>query len=300
MLAVPYCRPVPDAATRPHPSGDVEDGPALRPQLLVLLLFGDYVLGRGLSLFSGSAIEVLGRLGVTEHAARSTLTRMVNRGLLHRHRAGRRMYFGLTPRAVAVLLDGQRRIWATDAVNNGWDGTWTLLCFSLPESWQRQRHGLRSQLTWAGFGPLQGGLWIAPGDIDARHIVGDLGLDAHVRVFRAQADQLTDVDQIVADAYDLDGLAARYRAFLRRWGPGAGQPDGDPLAARLNLLGDWLRTIQRDPRLPARHLPPDWPAGPAQRIFRDLVARWEAPAREVAVALLDTRPDPIDHADDFG
>src|SRR6185312_15100473 len=92
--------------------------PALRPQLVVLLLFGDHILGRDRSLFSGSAIEVLGRLGVSEHATRSTLARMVNRGLLHRRRAGRRMYFGLTPRAVAILRDGQRRIWQTGAVND--------------------------------------------------------------------------------------------------------------------------------------------------------------------------------------
>jgi hypothetical protein len=43
-----------------------------------------------------------------------------------------------------------------------WDGRWTLLSFTLPEFWQRQRHELRTRLLWAGFGPLQGGLWIAP------------------------------------------------------------------------------------------------------------------------------------------
>jgi phenylacetic acid degradation operon negative regulatory protein len=48
------------------------------------------------------------------------------------------------------------------AVNRHWDGRWTLLSFTLPESWQRQRHELRIRLLWAGFGPLQGGLWIAP------------------------------------------------------------------------------------------------------------------------------------------
>jgi phenylacetic acid degradation operon negative regulatory protein len=262
----------------------------LRPQLVVLLLFGDHILGRDRSLFSGSAIEILGRMGVSEHATRSTLARMVNRGLLQRQRDGRRMYFGLTARSVEILRDGRRRIWQTGAVNDGWDGTWTLLCFSLPEAWQRERHGLRSQLAWAGFGPLQGGLWIAPGRVEVRAIVSGLGLDAHVRVFRARADEITDVRQLIGDAYDLDGLAARYAAFLDRWGDRAVDAE-DPLTTRLLVIGDWLQVIRRDPRLPLRHLPDDWPAVRAQTMFHTLAGALETPARELAATLLDTRPD---------
>ena len=105
------------------------DATASRPQLLLLMLFGDHVLDRGVCLFSGSVIEALGRVGVSEHAARSTLTRMVNRGLLRRQREGRRMYFCLTPRSVDLLHDGRIRIWEAGAVNDRWDGTWTLLGF---------------------------------------------------------------------------------------------------------------------------------------------------------------------------
>jgi phenylacetic acid degradation operon negative regulatory protein len=266
--------------------------PALRPQLLMLMLFGDHVLDRYLCVNSASIIEILGRLGVSEHATRSTLTRMVNRELLRRQRFGRTMYFGLTPRAIELLHDGQRRIWETGAVNDRWDGTWTLLCFSLPESWQRQRHGLRSQLAWAGFGPLQGGLWIAPGHVGVEPIVSGLGLEAHVRVFRARADELTDLRQLIADAYDLPGVAARYEDFLNRWEPAAAPngSDNDPVAARLTIVAEWLLAIRRDPRLPVQHLPADWPAARAQALFRRLASALEGPANAVAAPLLDTRP----------
>lgn len=266
-------------------------GRALRPQLLMLMLFGDYVLDRDLCLFSGSVIDVLARVGVSEHATRSTLTRMVNRGLLRRQRHGRRMYFGLTPRSVDLLHEGEARIWKTGAVNDDWDGTWTLLCFSLPESWQRQRHDLRTQLAWAGFGPLQGGLWIAPGEVPAEPIVGGLGLEAHVRVFRARADELTDIGQMVSDAYDLSGLAARYHDFLNRWDAPDGQvPHTDALAARLMIITEWLNAIQRDPRLPVQHLPPDWPAVRAQELFQRLESSLDEAARAIAATMLDTRP----------
>jgi phenylacetic acid degradation operon negative regulatory protein len=262
-----------------------------RPQTLMLMLFGDVVLDRGLCVFSGSVIDVFDRLGVSSHATRSTLTRMVGRDLLRRQRHGRKMYFGLTERSTAILRDGRTRIWETGAVNDRWDGTWTLLCFSLPESWQRQRHDLRSQLAWAGFGPIQGGLWIAPGAVSAQDIVSGLGLEAHTRVFRARADELTDIAGMVGDAYDLAGLAARYRTFLTRWdGP---PPFADPLASRLCLIAEWLGAIRRDPRLPVEHLPADWPAIRAQQLFRDLEAASRASARQIADDLLDVQPDSL-------
>ncbi|MBG0562730.1 PaaX family transcriptional regulator [Actinoplanes sp. NEAU-A11] len=255
----------------------------------MLMLFGDFVLDRGVCVFSGSVIDVFARLGVSSHATRSTLTRMVNRGLLRRQRHGRRMYYGLTCRSTAILHDGRARIWQSGAVNDRWDGSWTLLCFSLPESWQRQRHDLRSQLAWAGFGPIQGGLWIAPGAVAAQDIVTGLGLEAHARVFHARADELTDIGGMVRDAYDLAGLAARYEDFLNRWdGPA---PLADPLAARLSLIAEWLGAIRRDPRLPVEHLPAAWPAVRAQKLFRELEASYLEPSREVAAGLLDLQPD---------
>jgi phenylacetic acid degradation operon negative regulatory protein len=65
----------------------------------------------------------------------------------------------------------------------------------------------------------------------------------------------------------------------------------DPVAARLSLVAEWLRAIRRDPRLPVRHLPPDWPAVRAQKVFRDLDLALYPPARALAATLLDTRPD---------
>jgi len=265
-----------------------------RPQSLMLSFLGDQVLGRGVCVYSGSVIEVFGRAGVGEYATRSTLTRMVNRGLLRRQRAGRRMYFGLTERSEAILRGGERRIWKTGAVNRDWDGTWSLLGFSLPESWQRQRHDLRSQLTWAGFGPLFSGLWIAPGAVDVSGIVAELGLSAHVKVFRARADIGMDIAEMIHDTWDLAELADRYREFDAAWRPLVREPEAgggeDALVLRLRLATEWLRVIRRDPRLPVQHLPADWPAARAEETFRAVHARLDAPARDVARRVIETVP----------
>ncbi|MDD7964783.1 PaaX family transcriptional regulator [Actinomycetospora lemnae] len=271
---------------------DVEpDADAPRPQAMLLTFLGGYLLGRGVHVATSSLVDVLGRAGVSEHATRSTVSRMARRDQIHRVRRGRQVYVGPTPATREVLRDGDARIWRTDVVNTHWDGSWTLLSFSLPDAWARERHLLRARLSWAGFGPLQGGLWIAPGDVDVRALADGLGLEGRLRAFGARALDGTDVDALVRDAWDLPALAARYQAFRARWGDAASRPHlPDPLAAQLVLQTDWLQAIRRDPRLPRRHLPPDWPAEPAHALFRDLYTTFEPGARTGAAAL-DVIPD---------
>lgn len=282
----------------------------LRPQSLLLAFLGDQVLGRDVCVYSGSVIDVFARAGVGEQATRSTLTRMVNRGLLRRQREGRRMYFGLTEHSEAVLRDGERRIWETGAVNRDWDGTWTLLGFSLPESWQRQRHDLRAKLVWNGFGPLFSGLWIAPAEVEVSSLVAELGLSAHVKVFRAHADAGMDIAAMIEETWELSELAEHYEAFAGRWQPwearvpedeevspatDQGDPRLAPLALRLRLQAEWLQVIRRDPRLPVRHLPDDWPAERAEKTFRAVYDRLTQPAQDAA-RLLDLVPVRDDQA----
>jgi phenylacetic acid degradation operon negative regulatory protein len=267
-----------------------DDG-AVRPQTLMLNLLGRYLLGRPVVVSAASVIEVFARAGVGQHAARSTLSRMVNRGMLTRQRHGRAMYFGLTAQAERILRDGEDRIWRSGAVNQDWDGYWTLLGFSLPESWQRQRHELRSQLTWAGFGPLFNGLWAAPGRVDVTRLVASLGLESRVKAFYAQAIPGTDIARMARENWDLDAVASRYRGFLTRWqGPDTPGRRGDPLAAQLLLASDWLQVIRADPRLPAEHLPADWPAAKAESLFVELDRAVEGPAGQIAGQILDLRP----------
>ncbi|MER7478064.1 PaaX family transcriptional regulator C-terminal domain-containing protein [Streptomyces sp. NPDC126510] len=264
----------------------------LRPQSLMLTFLGDQVLGRDVCVYSGSVIDVFARAGIGEQATRSTLSRMAGRDLLRRQREGRRMYFGLTERSEAVLRDGEERIWRTGAVNRRWDGTWTLLGFSLPESWQRQRHDLRSRLTWSGFGPLFNGLWIAPGEVDVSALVAELGLSAHVKVFRAHADTGTDIGRMIEETWELSDLAGHYAGFVRRWQAWEDDlPDADDaLVLRLRLQTEWLQIVRRDPRLPVGHLPDDWPAEQAEKTFRTVHERLSPLVRDASERLLDLVP----------
>lgn len=264
-------------------------GPAVRPQPVMLSFLGLYLLGRGRAVYSGSVIDVLDRVGVSEEAVRSTLTRMAHRGLLTRYPRGRRTYFGLTPHAEAVLEDGRKRIAETGAVNRDWDGTWTLVGFSLPDTRRRERHDLRSELEWAGFGMLQHGLWIAAGKKDAAAIAGRLGLTEYVTVFAARGEKPTEAADLVRKAFDTKEIAERYRAFLARW-EGPGPAVRDALGRQLLLHTDWLQLVRRDPLLPAEHLPADWPAIRAEGVFRALDERVRRDAAGIAAEVMDEIP----------
>lgn len=264
----------------------------VRPQSVMLSFLGLYLRGRDAAVGLGGLIDVLGRVGVSEDAVRSTVARMVKRDLLERHPRGRKLYVGLTRRSEAVLADGHRRIWEQGAVNRDWDGAWTLVAFSLPDDRRSERHDLRTRLQWAGFGALQGGLWIAAGRRDVGAVVGSLGTEEHLSVLQGRAVEPTSGGDLVRRAFDTTDVARGYRDFLARWdAPRDTEPQlRDDLARQLLLHTDWLQAVRVDPYLPCEHLPADWPATGAERVFRRLARRWDRPAARVAADVLEMLP----------
>jgi phenylacetic acid degradation operon negative regulatory protein len=240
---------------------------ARRPQFLTLMLFSVVAFRRPVAVAAGSVISVLGDLGVSGHAARSTLTRMVDRNLLVRLRRGREAYFALTGHGSSVLAEGQAA--ARQSPDRDWDGTWTLVGFSLPEDQRAVRHQIRSRLAWRGFGLLQSGMWIAAGTVDVATLLDDLAVNAHIRVFTAAPAAPTTDTALILDAFDLPEIAARYEGFITRWD---GPPHGaaDPVRFLLCLQSEWAQIARADPRLPLSSLPPDWPAPKAFELYQRL------------------------------
>jgi len=297
LAGCPYVTPEPVGDDTVSGGGsaasDGADGVVLRPESLLLTLFGAHLLGRPVLLAGTSIIDAMQRVGVSPHATRSALARMVKKGRLTSERRGRPVYYGLTPRSIAVLDEGYVRIWRTGAVNRHWDGRWTLLSFTLPESWQRQRHELRTHLLWAGFGPLQGGLWIAPSSVDVERLLAGLEAGTHVRAFVAQPHQGMDVAAMVREVWDIPHLARRYERFVERWYGGvADRAYTDPLGRQLALQEEWRLALRHEPQLPVELLPAPWPAEEAQQLFHRLHAAIEVQARAVAASMFDTIPAP--------
>ena len=222
---------------------------AHRPQSLLLSFFGALVVDFGLPpLPSMTLLDLLGDLGVTEAAARATLKRMTQRGLLVRGQVGRTAEYTLTPLAEDVIREARERVVSPTPFDHPAD-EWTLLSYSVPESRRDLRHRVRARLSWAGFGGVRDGLWIAPGTVDVAAVLGRSDL---------------------ADVADLaDAFAARPLARDRP------RPAGAPRLGRAGRpAGPHL--VHRDVELtaPRRRLP-----GPAHPAGRRLAVRCCAPTR---------------------
>ncbi|MCZ2826902.1 MULTISPECIES: PaaX family transcriptional regulator [unclassified Modestobacter] len=251
-----------------------------KPQDLLLALGGALILdSHEEPLPTKVFLDVLGSLGVSDDATRSVLTRLTERGLLTRDQDGRVARYGLTETSRRVLREGRERVLATEPFHQG-SSEWTLLSFSLPETQRDVRNRLRSRLTWAGFGCLRDGLWIAPGrvDLDSIITVGDEVGGLQIDGFVASPAAGTDVARFVRRAWDLDVLRAEHEEFLRRWDRPLPR-DEDPLALFTLLGAHWIRLLRLDPVLPDRHLGADWPARRSTAVYRTVFAALEARAQ---------------------
>lgn len=254
-----------------------------RPEQLLLAFLGELVVGRDLGpVPTALLVDVLGGLGASEPATRAALSRMVRRGLLRTVRSGRAVGYLLTPTSERVLDDARGRIFAADPFAPEGTG-WTLVTFSVPETRRDVRHRVRAQLTWAGFGLLRDGLWIAPGEVDLADVLGEFAAspDVDLAAFRAREVEGFPVGRAVRAAWPLEEFRARHRAFQERWA--TAPPDGaDPVQEVTALVADWLALLRAVPRLPVEHLGDGWPSSASVHLFHER-HRHLAPAARAAL-----------------
>ena len=127
--------------------------------------------------------------------------------------------YALSSEARQILDDGDRRIFERRRATLA-EG-WVLAVFSVPESERRQRHLLRSRLSWLGFGTVGNGVWIAPGHLEeeTRLALERHGLASYVDLFHASYRGFADLPAEVRSWWDLDSLDALYRQFDEAHGP---------------------------------------------------------------------------------
>lgn len=261
---------------------------SIRPQSMIITLYGDYIRHVGGSIWIGSLIRLLGYFGLSQQAVRSTVSRMTRRGMLRIDRIGTRSYYSLTDKSATMIEEGAARIFHFHSPRDPWDGQWHLVTYSVPENEREARDRLRQELEWMGFGMLTNALWISPHDYrrEIEHVAETLGLCSRVELFTARHDGFADAASIVARCWDLPAINARYIAFINKYKPEYEQhchrlETGDDLepseyfVRRFNLIHEYRRFPYIDPELPAELLPADWRGTEAGALFRqyhDLLA----------------------------
>ena len=230
-----------------------------------MTLFGDYWHARTEPLPSAALVELLAEFAITESSARAALNRLTKRGLLTSSKRGRNTYYGVEPRALPLLQQTfQRYVAFGNEQARTWDGTWTLVAFSVPEVQRRLRHAVRSRLRWLGFAALYDALWCSPWeDLDAvLATLSELGVRS-ATIMRADIDPRSSVR--ARSAWDLEAVKHKYMEFEQRFSPilddarrGA-MTASQALVHRTAVMDSWRDFLGIEPDLPAELLPEDWP-----------------------------------------
>ena len=275
--------------------------PAVRTQFLIFTLFGEYILPRGGSAWTAALLQLLGLLQVSERAARSTLSRMTQKGWLASARVGRNSRYSLTPRGMRVVKEGEVRIF--EPRRTTWDGLWHMLVYSIPEGKRRLRGRLRERLGWLGYGRLAPGTWITPNDRreEVRAQLEDTGLMAYAQYFSGLRLHFASNEEIVSRCWDLESLNEDYAAFLETYEPAfhrvrrddhRGQPksSAEYFALRFWLTLQYTQFPRRDPNLPPVLQPPGWLGSRASQLFQEFHQLLKEPSERFVSEVLNASP----------
>ncbi|MBV9472324.1 MAG: hypothetical protein JO206_05095 [Solirubrobacterales bacterium] len=258
--------------------------PAARSALLTVL--GEYVLPASGSAWQETLIGALGGLDYKPQAARQALARSIADGWLRTERHGRRSQVRLTAGTAAMLTAGAERIYGFGRPWD-WDGQWLLVVLRVPELRRHVRHRLRTQLAWAGFGSLGGGVYVSPHverEEELRMMASENSA-AELQSFHARFGEVGQLEDLVASAWDLDAVASTYQEFIARFQPLRPKTPEAVFQAQTRLVHAWRKFPFLDPDLPETMLPRGWPRSKAHELFETKHAAWHATARDYFTSL---------------
>jgi phenylacetic acid degradation operon negative regulatory protein len=250
---------------------------------LLLTILGECVLPRSGSVWTSTVVRALAEWDVEERNARQALARLAEQGTVRSVKDGRRARWHLTDAGCTLLTEGTTRIYEFGGGDDTWDGRWLVVLCSVPEEQRAKRHQLRTRLGFAGFGFVAPGVAVSP-HLDrekaANTVLKDLSLLPGATVLRAETGDLTDADDMLSRAWDLDSLGAEYADFIGAFDRRSPRSDAARFAALVDLVHAWRRFPFIDPEIPPRLLPAGWPGRRAKVLFDARHASW-APAAGV-------------------
>ena len=264
---------------RPASNGEVSSAEALEldvsPQSLLATILGDYSWQLVQEpLPSALFVKLLGAFGIEAPVARVAIDRVCKRGLLDRTREGRLALYRYSKAAAELRLRRVLPLMRFGEDIEPWDGTWTMLLTSVPETRKELRARLRTQMAALGFVHYYDAVWVKPNHSSiplAQAAIAELGIDQGA-VFSTRFHGGSGPAADPLQSYDIAAVQTHYQAFLTRFAPLCKTPyrrlEGpEPLVLRTRLMDAWRTTIKLDPMLPAELLPQDFGRAKARQVF---------------------------------
>ena len=246
---------------------------SLQPQEVILGLFGEYVEPEQLA-WSGGLVSLLEDLGFPAPSARLSLNRVIARGLLSPVREGRLVFYKMTKQLDLILQEGRRRTFP-DSSDPEWTGQWTLVWYSIPETRRLHRGRFGRWLSLGGFGSLQDGTWIAPGDNRAHvyELLERLSIERYVSVLVGELGLEREISHLAKCAWKIDELTVMFERFLVDARIHLDRldmevPDDKAMfVIRTKMIEKFRKMMVIDPKVPDQLLGIDWPRKEAINTF---------------------------------
>jgi phenylacetic acid degradation operon negative regulatory protein len=287
----------PDAEVRRWIRRELASEPPRAPSLIITV-WGDAIAPHGGAVMLGGLIDLLAPLGINERLVRTSVFRLAREGWLKAKPIGRESLYRLTRDGVRRFRQAYRRIYSPP--DEGWNESWEIVIAD--GSTAAQRRALKQELHWEGFGTFGSDVLARPATAASAvpRIAAALHVERSIAVVRARDDASLGgrtLASLVPEAWDLAGLSAHYRQFLRRFGKVierfrvADKATLDPAQAfivRTLLIHEYRRVLLRDAQLPPALLPLDWPGVAAYALCRDFYRLTHRAAERHLLATLAT------------
>jgi phenylacetic acid degradation operon negative regulatory protein len=258
--------------------------PSMHARSALFDVYGDHLRDRGSQAPVAGLVHLLEPVGIQAPAVRTAISRLVAQRWLEPVQLAAGRGYRATGRAIRWLDEAGARIYRR--VDQTWDGHWQLALVDPPID-RAARNRLRADLTFVGYGELAAQVWVSPFErAELDEVLQRAGASAR----RVRADA---IEPAPVDAWDLDALAAAYRAFvdnadtLLRTSSTEGDPDRAAFAARFHLVHEWRKFLFTDPGLPEELLPRDWAGRRAAELFTSEAARLKPAADRYVARCLD-------------
>lgn len=244
-------------------------------------------------------LELAEQCGLPRTATSPGLSRLKAREVIESQGSSRSTAYRLTAKARRRLAIGFDQVVAF-GLDEPWDGTWTLLTFTVPERDRARRESLRGRLEWRGFAPFFDGTWVGAGDRteEAEDLCRRFGV---AEFFSARMTDGETRGRSPSTAWKLDEPPAEFDRFVREADlflpTAAACSPAEAFAARVRFVDAWRAFPWESPALPGEFLPNDWPLATARERFLEVhAASHDGARRHVARVLAEHDPALVAHA----
>jgi phenylacetic acid degradation operon negative regulatory protein len=251
----------------PHPLDRIVDRLKREPSRtgsLIVTLFGDAIVPRGGTVWLGTLLAFFETLQIDGGVVRTAMSRLTADGWFERTRIGRNSFYRLAGKGRDTFDAAVRHVYNPEP--SDWTGRFELLLIGNGGDRDIAREALRA----AGFGSPLPGVWVAPSGVRVPEEAA-----AAIRLEVSAEDDSG--RRLLSESWPLHVTADGYAEFIRTFAPlrawlerGERLSQADAFAARILLIHQYRRVVLRDPLLPPRLLPADWPGMAARELCRDI------------------------------